>query len=146
MPVPIVDTISRSSSPLVPHGKGNGLLQNRTLPKSEGGAKIQGAGVHTSELNSHPVTPNPSRLREAAGKTVGSAFYGTIFQMIRETPFKTKIGHGGRGEEVFSAQLHEILAERLGESKRNNLSDVLFKRLEKQQQLIDAGKIQGSGT
>jgi hypothetical protein len=78
-----------------------------------------------------------SKLRDAAGKTVGSAFYGTIFQMMRESPFKTKIGHGGRGEEVFSAQLHGVLAERLGESKQSNLSDVLYRRLEKQQRLIN---------
>mgnify|MGYP001613282635 CR=1 FL=1 len=85
-----------------------------------------------------------SALREAAGKTVGSAFYGTIFQMMRESPFKTKIGNGGRGEEVFSAQLHGVLAERLGESKQSNLSDVLYRRLEKQQRLIDASTSQRS--
>jgi len=83
-------------------------------------------------LNPKPQLQNP-RLREAAGKAVGSAFYGTIFQMIRESPFKTNIGHGGRGEEVFSAQLHGVLAERLGPSNRHDLSDVLYGRLEKQQ-------------
>lgn len=76
-------------------------------------------------------------LRDAAGKTVGSTFYGTIFQMMRKSPFKTEIGHGGRGEEVFAAQLHGILAERMGECRKNNLSDVLYRRLEKQQRLID---------
>ena len=95
-------------------------------------------------LNPKPETLNP-KLREAAGKTVGSAFYGTIFQMMRESPFKTKIGNGGRGEEVFSAQLHGVLAERLGESKQSNLSDVLYRRLEKQQQLIDASRIRRNG-
>jgi len=76
----------------------------------------------------------------AAGQVVGSAFYGTIFQMIRESPFKSKFGHGGRGEEVFSAQLHGVLAERMGQARNNNLSDVLYKRLENQQRRLDAGQ------
>jgi Rod binding domain-containing protein len=98
--------------------------------------KAKGQATGLSNLNLKPSTPNPE-LREAAGKTVGSAFYGTIFQMMRESPFKTEIGSGGRGEEVFSAQLHGVLAERLGESKQCNLSDVLYRRLEKQQRLVD---------
>ncbi len=97
-------------------------------------------------LGAADATSKNSRLgalREAAGKAVGSAFYGTMFEMMRESPFKTKIGNGGRGEEVFSAQLHGVLAERLGESKRNNLSDVLYRRLEKQQRLIQASTREG---
>lgn len=86
-----------------------------------------------------------SRLREAAGQVVGSAFYGTIFQMMRENPFKGKFGHGGRGEEVFSAQLHGVLAERMGQARQNNLSDVLYKRLEKQQRLIDSSRNEANG-
>lgn len=105
---------------------------------------ITGQALELGNLNPKPHTLNP-KLREAAGKTVGSAFYGTIFQMMRESPFKTKFGSGGRGEEVFSAQLHGVLAERLGESKQSNLSEVLYRRLERQQQLIDAGKLQRSG-
>lgn len=85
-------------------------------------------------------TPDGARLdslRVAAGKAVGSAFYGTLFQMMRDSKFKTNIGHGGRGEEVFSAQLHGVFAERLGQARHNNLSDVLYRRLEKQQRLFD---------
>lgn len=96
-----------------------------------------GEGFRLRATESEHSNTSGSRLREAAGKTVGSAFYGTIFQMMRESPFKTEIGSGGRGEEVFSAQLHGVLAERLGESKQCNLSDVLYRRLEKQQRLID---------
>lgn len=84
-------------------------------------------------------------LRDTAGKAVGSAFYGTIFQMMRQSPFKTDIGHGGRGEEVFSAQLHGIFAERMGECRNHNLSDVLYRRLEKQQRLIDQTRVKAGG-
>lgn len=84
-------------------------------------------------------------LRDAAGKAVGSAFYGTLFQMMRESSFKTEIGHGGRGEEVFSAQLHGVFAERLGQARHNNLSDVLYRRLEKQQRLMDTVAVRRVG-
>ena len=109
--------IPRSLPPLIPPGRGEGSSSESKL----------------------------GALREAAGKAVGSAFYGTMFQMMRESKFKTRIGNGGRGEEVFSAQLHEVLAERLGESKQSNLSDVLYRRLEKQQRLIDASTSRRSG-
>jgi hypothetical protein len=103
------------------------------------GERFRDPGTGLKILDPKPSAPHP-KLREVAGKTVGSAFYGTIFQMMRESPFKSKFGNGGRGEEVFSAQLHGVLAERLGESKQSNLSEVLYRRLEKQQQLIDASK------
>lgn len=106
------------------------------------GIQVQPFESKNADLISHARNP---RLREAAGKTVGSAFYGTVFQMMRESPFKTNIGHGGRGEEVFAAQLHGVLAERLGESRRSNLSDILYRRLERQQRLIDSGSTQRSG-
>ena len=85
------------------------------------------------------VLPSGSKLaalREASGKAAGSAFYGTMLQMMRESPFKTQFGHDGRGEEVFSAQLHGMLAERLGQSGKSNLGDILYERLEKQQRLM----------
>lgn len=157
MPVPSIDTIdlsnsfrlhearfgsgTRSPSPLQGKGRGEG----RSLAYREVAAiretsppfipPAKGDGIESSGVGS--VDSKLVALREVAGKTVGSAFYGTIFQMMRESPFKTEIGSGGRGEEVFSAQLHGVLAERLGESKQCNLSDVLYRRLEKQQRLID---------
>ena len=97
--------------------------------------------IHAGAANEWAVTGSRlGALRDAAGKTVGSAFYGTILKMMRESPFKTGIGHGGRGEEVFAAQLHGVLAERMGECRKNNLSDVLYRRLEKQQRLIDRSR------
>jgi hypothetical protein len=96
----------------------------------------------------HELAGRQSRLgslRQLAGKTVGSAFYGTVFQMIRKSPFKTEIGHGGRGEEVFAAQLHGLFAERMGEARGHNLGDVLYRRLERQQQRIDRTRIGGAG-
>lgn len=78
-----------------------------------------------------------SELRATTGQIVGSLFYGTLLKVMRESEMKGEYGHGGRGEEVFSAQLHGILAERLGTaSSQRGLADNLYERLEKQTQLI----------
>jgi hypothetical protein len=80
------------------------------------------------------------RLRETAGKIVGRVFYGTMLKMIRESKLKGKYGHGGRGEEAFSAQLHGIFAERMGQADGNPLTEAMVKTYLKQ-----AERISGDG-
>ena len=76
------------------------------------------------------------RLQEATAQVVGSVFYGTLLKTMRESELKGPYGHGGRGEEVFSAQLDGILAERMGVATRGGLSEVLYHALARQQGLI----------
>jgi Rod binding domain-containing protein len=76
------------------------------------------------------------KLREASGQVVGSVFYGTLLKTMRESSLKGSYGHGGRGEEVFAAQLDGIMAEEMGQSRSGGLADVLFKKLEHQQTLV----------
>jgi len=76
------------------------------------------------------------RLREASGKVVGSVFYGTLLRTMRESPLKGQYGHGGRGEEVFAAQLDGVMAEKMGQATNGGLADVLFETLEHQQMLV----------
>ena len=77
-----------------------------------------------------------SRLRRAAGQTVGSFFYGTLLRTMRESSLKGDYGHGGRGEDVFAGQLHNLMAESLGTSPNNDLGEIVYRSLERQQQLI----------
>ena len=79
-----------------------------------------------------------SRLRETAAQVVGSVFYGTLLRTMRESDLKGPYGHGGRGEDVFAAQLDGILAERMGAATQGGLSEVLYHALERQQGLISA--------
>lgn len=97
--------------------------------------------MHVSEVET--VTGNPdrverdlARLEEVIGQVVGSVFYGTLLETMRESGLKGPYGHGGRGEEVFSAQLHGIWAERLGTRTTGGLGEVLYGRLAGQQALI----------
>ncbi len=76
------------------------------------------------------------RLRDAVGGVVGSVFYGTMLKTMRESELKGPYGHGGRGEEVFAAQLHGIIAEDMGKATKNGLGDMLYNAMEHQQRLI----------
>ena len=76
------------------------------------------------------------RLKATSGKVVGSVFYGTMLKMMRESKIKGAHGHGGRGEDVFAGQLHQMLAERMGTSISGGPQDALFRSLARQQSLI----------
>ncbi len=88
-----------------------------------------------SETQTAPdVTRNLERLREATGQVVGNLFFGEMFKSMRENPFRGEYGHGGRGEEIFAAQLHGILAERIGTTVSGGLGDALYEALKPQQE------------
>ncbi len=84
------------------------------------------------------VGPELHRLREATDRVIGSIFFGTLLKTMRDSELRGMYGHGGRGEDVFAAQLHGILAERMGAAMQGGLSEVLYERLQPQQQRISA--------
>ncbi|MCH7992891.1 MAG: hypothetical protein IIB57_00450 [Planctomycetes bacterium] len=86
------------------------------------------------------------RLRDATGRISGSIFYGTMLRTMRESVLKGEHGHGGRGEEIFAAQLHGILAERMGASGQNPLAESLYRHLERQQAGIIRARLHGKGS
>ena len=89
------------------------------------------------------VTRDLKRLRETTGQVIGSVFFGTLLKTMRESKLQGPYGHGGRGEQVFAAQLHGLLAERMGRGMTNGLGETIYRSLERQQRLIsrqhDAG-------
>lgn len=91
-----------------------------------------GALTSTTELSPR-IQADLTRLRDAAGRVVGSTFYGTMLKMMRESPLKGEYGHGGRGEEVFAGQLHGIWAEQMGTASTRGLNDALYRHLSQQQ-------------
>ena len=93
-----------------------------------------------TSTNSDPVKPAASlKLKQAADEIVGSIFYGTMLRQIRSSAFKGKYGHGGRGEEVFQAQLDQIFAKEMGRSKNANISEAIVDRYERN--AIHAAKV-----
>jgi len=78
-----------------------------------------------------------TRLRDTTQKVVGNVFYGTMLRALRASTLKGEYGHGGRGEEVFQAQLDQLLAEGAGQARKHDLVDVIVDRLAEQQRLMD---------
>ncbi len=94
------------------------------------------ARVDMSTDASSRVTRDLKRLRETTGKVIGSVFFGTLLKTMRESKLQGPYGHGGRGEQVFAAQLHGLLAERMGRGMTNGLGETIYRSLERQQTLI----------
>ncbi len=99
--------------------------------------------VDMSADASSRVTRDLKRLRETTGQVIGSVFFGTLLKTMRESKLQGPYGHGGRGEQVFAAQLHGLLAERMGRGMTKGLGETIYRSLERQQTLIsrqhDAG-------
>lgn len=94
--------------------------------------------VGLSPLNLNLTTaatdPGPRRraiLRQAVGEMVGVTFFGEMLKIARNSAIKGKFGHGGRGEDIFAAQLHLELARRMGQDMRSGLSEAIYNRLAK---------------
>ena len=77
-----------------------------------------------------------TRLRQTTDQVVGSVFYGTLLESMRASGLRGKYGHGGRGEEVFAAQLDRMLAERAGRARSYSLTDAIVQRLDRQVQAM----------
>lgn len=70
-------------------------------------------------------------LRQAAKEVVGSTFFAPMLKMARDNALKGKYGHGGRGEEIFGAQLDMELARRASHRLDGGLVDAVVKSLSK---------------
>lgn len=92
--------------------------------------------IETATETAREVGRDLRRLRESTGQVVGSVFYGTMLKAMRSSSIKGPHGHGGRGEEVFAAQLDALLARRMGEASRGGLAETLYRSLEGQQERI----------
>ena len=84
-----------------------------------------------AEAGKATMTPRQKELKAVVGELVGSVFFGEVFKAVRESKLKGEYGHGGRGEEIFSAQLHDVLARKMGRSSRLGLNDAIYRYFEK---------------
>ena len=86
------------------------------------------------------------KLFELANRIVGRLFYGTLLASVRESSLKGKLMHGGRGEDVFGAQLDSKYAEQLGASMKRGLGRVLYERLAGQKERLSRSRASGGTT
>lgn len=94
-------------------------------------------GAAASPVNSRSDDPGLAKLSDAVDQVVGSVFYGTLLRTMRSSSLQGPYGHGGRGEEVFGAQLDQVLAERAGRARGYGLAEAVVRQLAGQQLRID---------
>ncbi len=68
-------------------------------------------------------------LRKSINEFVGTVFYGQLLKAMRNSPLKSDIGHGGRGEDVFAGQLDIELSQQIGRASGFDLTDAIYRRL-----------------
>jgi peptidoglycan hydrolase FlgJ len=64
--------------------------------------------------------------REAFNAFVGETFFSQMLKSMRKTVGKPAYLHGGRAEEVFTQQLDQVLAEKLGKSSASTISGPMY--------------------
>jgi hypothetical protein len=75
-----------------------------------------------------PAAARGDELRERFTQFVGETFYGQMIKAMRSTVGKPAYFHGGRGEEVFRAQLDQTLAEHMTQASADRFAEPMFER------------------
>jgi Rod binding domain-containing protein len=89
-------------------------------------AGLQGA----NRLREMQKTPEatPEQVRDAFTQFVGESFYAQMLKAMRSSLAKPAYFHGGRAEEIFTAQLDQTMAQQLADKSTERLIDPLFER------------------
>ncbi len=74
------------------------------------------------------VLSQDDKLEAAARQLVGSTFFGTLLKQMHDSPFKSEIFSGGRGEQAFSPLMDQHLVDRMSRTA----GDKLVRRIVKQ--------------
>lgn len=101
--------------------------------------KIANAAIHAgasavrdqvaAEVQAFKANPDLDAVREKVGELVGMTFFGKMLEMEQDSPLKSDIMHGGRGEEIFRAQLNQELSREAGRSGRLGIGQAIAERL-----------------
>lgn len=67
-------------------------------------------------------------VRAAFQKAMGDTFYRQLLKTMRDSTSKAAYMHGGQAEDIFQAQLDEILIERMSEANGGDFSDRMFEQ------------------
>ena len=80
----------------------------------------------------NPVQSQDNQLEHLARVLVAQTFFGPMLKQMRNSPFKADWLDGGRGGQVFQAQLDQKMAERMsGAGSGDRLVKSIVKRMEK---------------
>lgn len=65
-------------------------------------------------------------LRGRFDQFVGETFFGQMLKTMRQSLGKPAYFHGGRGEEVFQAQLDQTMVEKISEASADTFTNPMF--------------------
>jgi hypothetical protein len=71
-------------------------------------------------------TESNPQLRKAFDAFVGESLFGQMLKSMRKTAGPPAIGNGGQAEEVFTAQLDQVLTEKLTKASASTLSGPMY--------------------
>ena len=87
--------------------------EGKRLPRSEEGLPAARGG-------------DPNELRKTVDAFVGEVFFGQMLESMRKTVGKPAYFHGGRGEEVFTERLDQVLSEEMTKASAGQFSGPMF--------------------
>jgi Rod binding domain-containing protein len=87
---------------------------------------------------------DPALIRQTAAQTVSELFYVPLLAQMRQFPFGSELGLGGRGEAVFAERLDQQLADAVTAAERDGLVDQIAGRLEDAAQRVAAPAAQSA--
>jgi len=67
-------------------------------------------------------------VRQAFTSFVGETFFSQMIKSMRATTDKPAYFHGGKGEEVFTAQLDQVMSEEMTASSADKFANPMFER------------------
>ncbi len=117
---------------IIPQGQPKNAISG--LPKLHGpqGSRPNSAvSALPRQGNDHVPTTNEI-LHKKASDLVGTTFFGTMLKQMRESPFKSDIMSGGRGEQAFGPMYDTIIAQRLARGAGQKLVRPIVKKFAKQ--------------
>lgn len=90
----------------------------------------RGFDLPLSDLPRPTDDAEPSDTRESAEELVGMALILPLLKQARQSPFQSERMHGGFGEDAFTAQLDEQLADTVAKRVGGPLVESLMRTFE----------------
>ena len=96
------------------------LAASSPCPRSVENLAVEGKPPATLDGKQEPD------LRRVFNQFVGETFYGQLLSAMRKTVGRPAYFHGGRAEEVFQAQLDQVLGQRMAEASADSFAKPMF--------------------
>jgi len=83
--------------------------------------------AQTSSLPAAPqAQADKSEERQAFDQFVGQTFFGQMLSSMRKSVGKSAYMHGGHAEEVFQAQLDQVLTEKMADASASTFTQPMY--------------------